>query len=179
MNFAQYGFAIMDLLDQQPKIGIDGGWKPPKAVATAVPVEERVDARTKIEESSRLCNSGDDHDTVSATRTDDGVASTVMTLPDVRLSGSIEFKNVFFKYKGMQSAMLKDANFRIPEGAFVGICGERGAGKTTLFKLIMRLYDVQKGEVFIGGHPVKYYNQTLLSNVALYQSTHTRHKLST
>ena len=44
------------------------------------------------------------------------------------------------------------------EGSFVGICGERGAGKSTLYKLLMRLYDPTEGEISIGGHPLVYYN---------------------
>jgi ABC-type Na+ transport system ATPase subunit NatA len=39
--------------------------------------------------------------------------------------------------------MLKNVSFKIPAGAFVGVCGERGAGKTTMFRLLLRLYVVR------------------------------------
>ena len=47
--------------------------------------------------------------------------------------------------------LLKNVNFTVEAGSFVGICGERGAGKTTLFKLLQRLYDPEEGEIWIGG----------------------------
>ena len=58
--------------------------------------------------------------------------------------------------------VVKHASFHIPAGAYVGICGERGAGKTTLFKLLLRLYDADQGEIVIGGHPLAYYNPVWL-----------------
>ena len=61
------------------------------------------------------------------------------------LSGDIEFSDVCFRYPGKQEHVCKHASFKILKGSFVGICGERGAGKSTLFKLIMRLYDVDSG----------------------------------
>ena len=149
----EHGFAIMDLLDQQPLIGIEGGWKPQP--------QEKLNS-TEEAASSVLA---DDLKSIELKQqeADPKVASPIsMTLPKIRLRGSIEFKNVSFKYKGVQTNMIKNANFRVPEGAFVGICGERGAGKTTLFKLIMRLYDVQEGDILIGGHSVKYYNPVWL-----------------
>ena len=68
----------------------------------------------------------------------------------------------------MQNNLLKKIDFNIKAGSFVGICGERGAGKSTLFKLMMRLWDVQSGLITVGGHPVSYYNPVWLrSQVSL------------
>ena len=78
------------------------------------------------------------------------------------LPGDIEFSDVCFKYPGKQEHVCKHVSFNILKGSFVGICGERGAGKSTLFKLIMRLYDVDSGEIRVGGHPLKYYNPVWL-----------------
>ena len=58
--------------------------------------------------------------------------------------------------------MLKDVSFKVEAGSFVGICGERGAGKTTMFKLLLRLYDPEGGEVLVGGRNVKEYNPVWL-----------------
>ena len=53
---------------------------------------------------------------------------------------SIEFENVNFGYPG-KGFTLRNVSFHVPAGSFVGICGKSGAGKTTLFKLVQRLYD--------------------------------------
>jgi ABC-type multidrug transport system ATPase subunit len=62
----------------------------------------------------------------------------------------------------MRKKMLKDVSFKVEAGSFVGICGERGAGKTTMFKLLLRLYDPEGGEVVVGGRNVKEYNPVWL-----------------
>ena len=46
---------------------------------------------------------------------------------------------------------------------FIGICGERGAGKSTMFKLMLRLYDPDDGTVLIGGRDIKDYNPISVS----------------
>ncbi len=81
--------------------------------------------------------------------------------------GSIEFRNVSFGYKeGVD--VLKDINLDIKSGETIGILGTTGSGKTTLISLIARLYDVQKGCVFVGGKDVKDYNlQALRDEVAV------------
>lgn len=74
-------------------------------------------------------------------------------------AGSIEFKNVSFRYyKNSEEAVLSDINLNIPAGSNVGIIGSTGCGKTTLVSLITRLYDVDSGEVLIDGVNVKEYS---------------------
>lgn len=83
--------------------------------------------------------------------------------------GSIEFKNVYFAYKGNQdNDVLKDVSFTIKSGETVGIIGATGSSKSSLVQLIPRLYDATKGEVKVGGVNVKEYDlEVLRNNVAM------------
>ncbi len=70
------------------------------------------------------------------------------------LSGRVEFDHVSFSYhKGKK--VIQDVSFTLPEGEILGIVGHTGAGKSTLANLLMRLYDVEEGEIRIGGYPVR------------------------
>ncbi len=75
--------------------------------------------------------------------------------------GSVEFDHVNFGYSA-SSSVLKDINLKIDSGKMVGILGTTGSGKTTLISLIARLYDVEDGEVKVGGKNVKEYNLSSL-----------------
>lgn len=79
--------------------------------------------------------------------------------------GSIEFKNVCFKYsKQAKNNVLKDINLTIKSGETIGILGGTGSAKTSLVQLIPRLYDVSEGEVLVGGRNVKDYKLNTLRN---------------
>lgn len=65
------------------------------------------------------------------------------------LTGDIEFKDVFFSYKGQNLETLKDINLTIKQGEKVAILGKIGCGKSTLTKLILNLYSPTKGSVLI------------------------------
>jgi len=82
------------------------------------------------------------------------------TQPDLMVNeGSIEFKNVSFKYyKNSSEYVLDNINLKIPPRSTVGIIGSTGCGKTTLVSLISRLYDVDEGEVLVDGVNVKDYS---------------------
>ncbi|MFA5720142.1 MAG: ABC transporter ATP-binding protein [Acholeplasmataceae bacterium] len=68
--------------------------------------------------------------------------------------GEIEFKNVWFYYdEGVW--VLKDVSFKINPNDTVAFVGATGSGKTTIMNLIVRNYDVQKGEILIDGIPIK------------------------
>ena len=70
------------------------------------------------------------------------------------LGGSVDFRHVSFSYvKGKR--VIEDVSFFVPEGGILGIVGHTGAGKSTLANLLMRLYEVEEGEILIGGYPVK------------------------
>ena len=68
---------------------------------------------------------------------------------------SIEFKNITFSYG--EGDVLKDFSLTIKKGQRVGLVGLSGSGKSTLVNLILRLYNVEKGEVLIDGINVKEY----------------------
>ena len=67
----------------------------------------------------------------------------------------IHFDNVHFRYPARPSQVLEGLNLTIKAGETIAIVGESGAGKTTIFKLLLRLYDADKGQVRIGGVDVK------------------------
>ena len=73
------------------------------------------------------------------------------------INGSIELKNVYFKYGGQaekQQWILNDINFKVDIGKTVALVGESGAGKSTIAALIPRFYEVNKGSVMLDGKNV-------------------------
>lgn len=83
--------------------------------------------------------------------------------------GSVEFRNVQFAYKkDSEEPVLKKINLQIRAGETIGVMGATGSAKTSLVNLISRLYDVNEGEVLVGGHNVKEYDlETLRSQVSV------------
>lgn len=72
--------------------------------------------------------------------------------------GSIEFQHVSFKYyKDSKEWILDDISFLLNAGETLGIIGLTGSGKTTLVSLIPRLYDIDKGTIFVDGIDVREY----------------------
>ncbi|RXJ57645.1 ABC transporter ATP-binding protein [Candidatus Marinarcus aquaticus] len=67
----------------------------------------------------------------------------------------IEFKNVFFKYDGVENDALKDINLKVKAGSITALVGPSGAGKSTVAKLIPRFWDVNSGEILIGDVNIK------------------------
>lgn len=85
----------------------------------------------------------------------------IMSVPD----GSIDFNNVSFKYhKEAEKCALTDINLHIKSGETIGIIGGTGSSKSSLIQLISRLYDVDEGEVKVGGNNVKDYDIETLRN---------------
>ena len=82
------------------------------------------------------------------------VKPDVLDKPDAikidRFEGRIEFKNVWFAYKD-DNWILKDVSFVIEPKQTCAFVGATGAGKTTILSLIVRNYEVQKGEILIDG----------------------------
>lgn len=72
-----------------------------------------------------------------------------------RIYGNVEFRNVDFSYSKNGEYVLKNVSFKVHEGEKVGIIGPIGSGKTTLVKLISRLYDVDRGEILIEGRNIQ------------------------
>ncbi len=79
-------------------------------------------------------------------------AKEPVILPEVR--GDIEFKNVTFSYEKSRK-IIDDVSFKISAGQQIGIVGHSGAGKSTIANLLIRLYDVDGGEILIDGVNVK------------------------
>jgi len=71
--------------------------------------------------------------------------------------GKIEFKNVWFAYK-KEDWVLKDVSFTVNPGESVALVGHTGSGKTTCTNLLMRFYDIQKGEILLDGVNIKDWN---------------------
>ncbi len=71
------------------------------------------------------------------------------------LQGEVVFKDVSFKYPGTENFILKNINLEISPSQTLAIVGTTGSGKTTLTKLISRLYDVSEGEITIDGINIK------------------------
>ncbi len=69
-------------------------------------------------------------------------------------AGEIEFKGFSFRFPGTNDYALKDITLKIKAGEHIGIVGKVGAGKTCLVNTLLRLYNVEKGQVFIDGHDI-------------------------
>ena len=70
------------------------------------------------------------------------------------INGEIIFKNIFFNYLGRKST-ISGINFKVPAKTTIGIVGLTGSGKSTLIKLLLRIYDTNKGTISIDGIPIK------------------------
>ena len=75
--------------------------------------------------------------------------NTTESLPT--LQGKIRFEKVWFRYRADAADVLKDISFEIPEGKIVGLVGRSGSGKSTVSKLIQRLYLPQSGKISVDG----------------------------
>ena len=84
--------------------------------------------------------------------------------------GTVEFKNVSFKYPDAEEYLLKDISFRVNKGETIAFIGSTGSGKSTLINLIPRFYDVSEGEILVDGVNVKDYTQEELHNIIGYVS---------
>lgn len=84
---------------------------------------------------------------------------------------SIEFIDVSFKYKNGQSYALKNINCVFKANEKIAIVGDNGAGKTTFIKLLLRLYDVDEGEIKVNGINIKeyYYDEYLRVMSSVFQ----------
>ena len=83
---------------------------------------------------------------------------------DFKETGTVEFKNVSFKYPDAEEYLLKDISFKANKGETIAILGSTGSGKSTVINLIPRFYDVTEGEVLVDGINVKDYKSELLYN---------------
>ncbi len=78
--------------------------------------------------------------------------------------GTVEFKNVSFKYPDAKEYLLRNISFKAKKGETVAFIGSTGSGKSTLINLIPRFYDATEGSVLVDGVDVKKYSQEFLHN---------------
>jgi len=87
------------------------------------------------------------------------IESDIVEKPNSRklenVKGAIEFKNVSFKYKDGEDAVLENLNLKIEPGKTVALVGPSGAGKSTLCHLIPRFYEVEAGEILIDNNNIQ------------------------
>jgi ATP-binding cassette subfamily B protein len=77
-------------------------------------------------------------------------------------TGTVEFRNVSFKYPDAEEYLLKNISFKAEKGETVAFIGSTGSGKSTLINLVPRFYDATDGAIFIDGVNVKDYKQKAL-----------------
>ncbi|MCM3741130.1 ABC transporter ATP-binding protein/permease [Oceanobacillus luteolus] len=94
---------------------------------------------------------------------DEGESDVITSDLEIKY-GAVEYKNVFFHYPGSNEAVLQDVSFSVDAGETLAIMGATGAGKTSIFQLMPRLFDPTKGDVFIDGKAVTDYPFTTLRN---------------
>jgi ATP-binding cassette, subfamily B, multidrug efflux pump len=70
------------------------------------------------------------------------------------LQGRIEFRNVWFAYEG-EDWILKNVSFTVEPGEKVAFVGRTGAGKTTIASLLLRFYEIQRGEILLDGTDIR------------------------
>ncbi len=84
-------------------------------------------------------------------------AQTAVAAQNEQLKGTIQFKNVSFRYPDAEEYVLKNMNFSCERGQTIAFIGSTGSGKSTAINLIPRFYDVTEGEVLVDGNNVKDY----------------------
>lgn len=117
----------------------------PRALVSANRINEVLDTKTKIEDGP-------------------GKQSEIYE------RGSIEFKNVSFRYPDAQDAVLSNISFTAQKGETVAFIGSTGSGKSTLINLVPRFYDATEGEIFVDGVNIKTYTQAQLRDKIGYVS---------
>ncbi len=94
-------------------------------------------------------------------------AKPQLPITGARALGRIEFRNVWFAYK-CEDWVLKDVSFTVEPGESVALVGHTGSGKTTITNLLMRFYDIQRGEILLDGVDIRLWDlRNLRENFAV------------
>ena len=96
--------------------------------------------------------------------TDISIKDGTLTTNVSKEVGTVEFKNVSFKYPDAEEYTLKDISFKANKGETVAFIGSTGSGKSTLINLVPRFYDATLGSVLVDGIDVKEYSEEYLHN---------------
>jgi len=88
------------------------------------------------------------------------IQSDPNAVPLLQPRGEIEFRNVWFSYRNVpepadEDWVLRDVSFRVEPGQTFAIVGHTGAGKTTLISLLLRFYDIQRGQILLDGKDIR------------------------
>ena len=83
---------------------------------------------------------------------------------DLKEEGTVEFRDVSFKYPDADEYLLKNISFKVNKGETIAFIGSTGSGKSTLINLVPRFYDVTKGSILVDGINVKEYKKESLNN---------------
>ncbi len=83
---------------------------------------------------------------------------------DTKEKGTVEFRDVSFKYPDAEEYLLKKISFKVNKGETIAFIGSTGSGKSTLINLVPRFYDATEGEVLVDGINVKEYKEEILNN---------------
>ena len=86
-------------------------------------------------------------------------------IPKRGIEHRVEFRNVSFKYPGMDRYVLRNVNLTFENSDSVVLVGLNGAGKSTLIKLLTRLYDPTEGEIYLDGHDLREYDPEALYDI--------------
>ena len=70
------------------------------------------------------------------------------------VAGTIEARNLTFRYAGREAPVLENVSFKLEKGQTLGVVGRTGTGKTTLVNLLMRVFEPDEGQLFIGGREI-------------------------
>ena len=84
--------------------------------------------------------------------------------------GTVEFRNVSFKYPDADENILENISFKVNKGETIAFIGSTGSGKSTLINLIPRFYDVTEGSILVDGVDVREYKEVALNNKIGYVS---------
>ncbi|MBE6138951.1 MAG: ABC transporter ATP-binding protein [Firmicutes bacterium] len=87
-----------------------------------------------------------------------------LDVKDTKEVGTVEFKNVSFKYPDADEYLLKNISFKVEKGETIAFIGSTGSGKSTLINLVPRFYDATDGKILIDGINVKDYTLESLNN---------------
>ena len=91
---------------------------------------------------------------------DEPIPAVSAGLPLSNVRGEIEFRNVWFAYNGGANPkeddwVLRDVSFHVHPGETMAIVGHTGAGKTTTIQLLLRFYDIQRGQILLDGNDIR------------------------
>ncbi|KAH9164213.1 HlyB/MsbA family ABC transporter [Lactarius sanguifluus] len=107
-------------------------------------MSERLSALRQLYEAGNIANN-----------VADGTTPFPENEQSIRDGIAIEFRNVSFRYPGSEDYALRDISFRVHPGQLCVIIGSNGSGKSTILKLVARIYDPTEGTILIDGHDIK------------------------